>query len=198
MGPCCVPDRSIESVPVRVLFPQDVLEIIFEFAGNFADLLRLRQVANAWRDGTRAVADFHRRTGRACARKRSRDWSLADPADFLAVHPRLMSVNVGMTAWSILRAAVVLMPGTLDQLSVAHVRHWYELMNFVNRRSRPVGGLANLIFLRLTGSLDVELDEHKTVALAGIPAACPRLQSLIINWALVPARVFATVAMMHT
>jgi hypothetical protein len=135
------------------LFPQDVVEIVLEYAGDFADLLRLRQVSTVWREAACAVADFHRRTGSELVQRPG--WphgrgSNAPGPDFVTVHPTLMSVNAGMTAARILRAAVVLIPATLDQLTVSDPGKLVALVDFVNRPSRTPGVLANLTCLRLT------------------------------------------------
>jgi hypothetical protein len=164
---------------MRPLFPQDVVEIVLEYAGNFADLLRLRQVSTVWREAACAVADFPRRTGSVLAQPpvwpHARSSNAPDP-DFLTVHPTLVSVNAGMTAAHILRAAVVLIPATLDQLSVSDLGEWKALVDFVNRPSQTPGRLANLTCLRFaaTGCGDVVA----AFPSASLHTVCPHLRSL--------------------
>jgi hypothetical protein len=176
-------------------FNQDVLEIMFEYAGNFDELLRLRQVSEVWRDAARAVADFHRRTGHVLT---CRSWP-DEPSptfprwDLDPVHPRLVCVNAGMPASRILRAAVVLIPATLDQLSVSHTRQWTEFVNFANRLSRPAEPLTNLTRLELADGGDDDADSAVS-SLTGLQSACPRLTTLTFEASTnLPATFFAHV-----
>jgi hypothetical protein len=181
------------------LLPQDVVEIVLEYAGDFADLLRLRQVSAVWREAACAVADFHRRTGSVLAQPpgwpHARGSNAPDP-DFLTVHPTLVSVNAGMTAAHILRTAVVLIPATLDQLTVSDLGDWKALVEFVNRSSRTPGRLANLTCLRFaaTGGGDVVA----AFPSASLHTVCPRLRSLSFDPSTtsVPATFFGSMAKM--